>query len=73
MSLRDSWPAEFRITVGGSGTHELRLVGATSGLNSVDCRCGVHLGRVPTSAGADPVLLLWHTHQDAVLRQQVGA
>lgn len=69
----DAWPAEFRITVPGTGTHELRLLGGGAGLNRVDCRCGEHLGMVRTTSGTDPVLALWHAHQDEVLQRPTEA
>jgi hypothetical protein len=67
------WPTGYRVPVAGSGQHELQLVGAQGGLNRVDCRCGAHLGLVPTAAGTEPAQQLWRLHRDDVLRQEVGA
>jgi hypothetical protein len=65
-----NWPAGFEVTIAGTGRHELQLYGIRPGLNRVACRCGAHLGNVPTTSGAGPALDLWHIHRDTVLRQE---
>jgi hypothetical protein len=65
----NDWPTDYRVPAAGTGQHELQLFGSGAGLNRVDCRCGEHLGHVPTTAGTEPALQLWHRHRDHVLRQ----